>query len=522
MFGNVPIAKTADGVNIRKLRRSDVADSLAAIPAAIDNQWAPRSILEDIVEHGTSPDDWLPSRDKQARSEFMRSLIDNERVIINRAYIFNSSILRAEYLSDLETRQSFAKLLENGSIVLHLVNEESPTQLPSFPIENVKEVEKAWRDTCVRANSIPALRLSWDDRENQADFAKYLYNPFVKRLLSLGGVDPGRACADLGIEKSKATSLRRSLGLLVEYVNRQVAFEGKSISRNDLYQHFVITEGGSVASRHYQGDRLRLALKEFADLVYNVNSSESFGILSSSPNETLNRSALQEFDASSPNGEDMNPEELARCFRQFAFDAIRPAYKITRLDLLNSSDIFRIRNTGAYRDYIDYLGRFMRTARSDFAGSLIPKSGQDATAQGLLNTYESLVKTIEDSRDRRLDEEWCSNLSFRIETGGFSVEIDAGSASMKFDGLSLLRSSWNRSVPYVVKCVVGSKNFTAQSLGTAFEISRGYMSNPQDQLKELQEKLIEYTSFNWYGDEEKINEAASSRSEDMSLFDYVG
>ncbi|MEM9155682.1 MAG: hypothetical protein AAGB13_11720 [Cyanobacteria bacterium P01_F01_bin.33] len=521
-FENTHTTETADGISVQKLKRANVADTLAAFPAAIDNQWAPRSILNDIVQHGVLPKDWGPKRDRKARAEVMRSLIDNERIIINRAYIFNSSALKEEYLEKRETRDDFQKLLESSAIVVNLVNEESPTQIPSFPIENREEVEKSWVSLCKQSSSIPILRMSWDDEENREDFKKYIEKPFAARLLALGALDWKRSCSDLGLEKNSWLSLQKSMGLLVEHVNREKNFEGRSVTRNEIYQKFVIREGGSVASREYQGDPMRLAIKEFADLVYNTNSAEAYRVLSSSPDETLNRSALQEFNDEKPDGHDMDPDELARCFRQTALDVLRQGYSINRLDLLNSSDIVRIRNSIAYKNYIDYLRAFLGFSHSETFGALVPPgSNGTPSAQGLLQAYETLVSSMERHRDGREREKWQSNLTFRIETAGFSIEVDALLAKIKVDGISLLKKPWNKSVPYTVKCVLGSKKFMAQALGSSFEMFRGHMSNPSEQLTQLHSRLKEYTKFEMIYDDEIINEAASSRSEDMSNFDLM-
>ena len=76
------------------LTPSDVRGAMV-LPQALDNQWAPREVLCKARDSGSS----LASLNsvKTRRVEYLRALVGARRVIVNRAYMYNSpAVSRAD------------------------------------------------------------------------------------------------------------------------------------------------------------------------------------------------------------------------------------------------------------------------------------------------------------------------------------------------------------------------------------------------------------------------------------------
>src|SRR6266705_3239558 len=113
-----------DGIQFEAIER----DGLGAVPVlsqAFDNQWLPRSLLQKVLKAGAVTSELEHQREELVRAEYIRSLINGEQVVINRAYIYNNETIYQDYLpaknsSDFDavrrardSHEAFKRLLQN-------------------------------------------------------------------------------------------------------------------------------------------------------------------------------------------------------------------------------------------------------------------------------------------------------------------------------------------------------------------------------------------------------------------------
>ena len=94
---------------------------LKAVPVivqALDNQWLPRSLLEQAQRKGQVTGGIDRELGRAVRSQYIRSLINGQQVVINRAYIYNNPVISQDYIDKSSSeREAFKYLLEEGIIV---------------------------------------------------------------------------------------------------------------------------------------------------------------------------------------------------------------------------------------------------------------------------------------------------------------------------------------------------------------------------------------------------------------------
>lgn len=130
----------------------------------LDNQWVPNSILRRLIRERTSRKVIARELEKLVRAEYVRSLVNAEQVIINRAYIKNNPAVFGDFIADAPDRPVFKELLGSGVIVPFLYSESSPVEEGDFDLDDVGNV--AWRQLCQEVEPL-CLRLSWDKEENE-------------------------------------------------------------------------------------------------------------------------------------------------------------------------------------------------------------------------------------------------------------------------------------------------------------------------------------------------------------------
>ena len=161
----VPIERSWNGVDFYSVNVGET-DPNAVYPICMDNQWCPKEILTDpsFREDGFTNRELEQKRCAMQQREVITALIHNRQVIINRASVVNTDALAKWYMSrDVKTKEAFYTLLENGSFVIYLMYEKSPTEMPLFDVNEAQY--SCWQDIC-REHKVYCIRMSWDDMEN--------------------------------------------------------------------------------------------------------------------------------------------------------------------------------------------------------------------------------------------------------------------------------------------------------------------------------------------------------------------
>src|SRR5205807_6096151 len=131
------------------------------------------SLLEKAIKAGKITKGMQSDLEEITRAEYIRTLINGEQVVINRAYIYNSEVIYRDYLptknsSDSDevqraqaSREAFKTLLQDNVVVPYLFTENSPVQPPKFKTLSFEE----WTRICQEVR-VQCVRLSWDDDLN--------------------------------------------------------------------------------------------------------------------------------------------------------------------------------------------------------------------------------------------------------------------------------------------------------------------------------------------------------------------
>jgi lambda repressor-like predicted transcriptional regulator len=78
----------------RKIENTDL-DPVAVVAQCLDNQWVPRDLLSAMVKNGWSLNhqNVAERRMEDSRHEYLRSMLNSQQVIVNRAFFFNNPVV---------------------------------------------------------------------------------------------------------------------------------------------------------------------------------------------------------------------------------------------------------------------------------------------------------------------------------------------------------------------------------------------------------------------------------------------
>ncbi len=257
-------------------------DGLSAVPIlsqAFDNQWLPRSLLQEALKAGAVTPELEYQREGLVRAEYIRSLINGEQVVINRAYIYNNEIIYQDYLpaknsSDVDevlrardSREAFKRLLQNRVIVPYLFTEKSPIELPKFSTRSFEE----WKKVCQQAPGMQCIRLSWDDDQNSEYTSDFLAGRFASFALSMVTKNLDKYLRDLALDPSAKDELRKQLHKVARAA-LDLQEEKGTVTREELYHTFIAAPGTSSAERRYDYTKpFAGEIKQLLDLAYSRN-----------------------------------------------------------------------------------------------------------------------------------------------------------------------------------------------------------------------------------------------------------
>ncbi|MCQ0014104.1 hypothetical protein [Actinomadura madurae] len=159
----MPVGNVGD-VSFTRLISADLRQTITAVPQSLDNQWFDRDLLGEALRAGRVGRDVLEKQARRSRREYLRALLNAEKVLINRAFLYNNRQVYQDYAKKGPDQKAFREMLASGVIIPMLLSEDGP--LPADgPRFQVTEGIEAWRRTA-ESTPMSCLRLSWDDTEN--------------------------------------------------------------------------------------------------------------------------------------------------------------------------------------------------------------------------------------------------------------------------------------------------------------------------------------------------------------------
>ncbi|SCE88996.1 hypothetical protein GA0070558_11246 [Micromonospora haikouensis] len=389
---------------------------ITVVAQCLDNQWVTRDLLDHMVTRRLSYEDVEGRRQQDARAEYLRSLLNAEQVIVNRAYFFNNPVVYQDFLKYNVQRDAFRTLMNERALIPFLLRERSPEDEPGFTLDSVGW--PAWRKLLGDLDTISCLRLSWDDAENEECTQRLMYEEFHRFLLQLRGFNLDALRRDLGLDEASTSLLKQRL--------REVTLWAADIDRADregFYREFLVEPGTFPAQGRFRSEPLVSELKQLIDLRYNTTVPDAVERYALIPTDSLRRTALQErppirrkpaAGAGAPAGGLPQLLDLLAALRPQAFDL---AQSPLRLDLtgLTLDHIRQARNTEEWRSYLSALEALLDDP-TDFVDR----------GQKVFDQYVALARRLADIVGRRRTSQmriWEPAIRITVEVLGASVSL---------------------------------------------------------------------------------------------------
>lgn len=338
--------------SFKKIKAGDLNQG-AIVPQALDNQWAPTKVLKSLSMRKKPLSDWK-DRKKVVLSEWRRSLVYAPQVVVNRAALFNNSVVVDDYAGD--NKKYFQELLSRRVIVDYLLTEEAPDQRPSFDISDEKW--DRWLEV-IKETDLACVRLDWGRQDDDFKNISAVFHGYIQSLNMPDRTD--HLTNAFKISKKYREDFRKKLIEVASYAFN-VASQGKNIVRNDLYKKFVCEDGSRIDDGYYDKDKpFAIQLKEIFDLRYTVNLPDALGRYAFTPKGSPDRTALG--DVNQSNLQNLLSEDRVPKFidsiKRMEFATLNDALYLKGLDILSLGDVIEVRATDEWEKYTASLNSLL-------------------------------------------------------------------------------------------------------------------------------------------------------------------
>lgn len=463
----------------RQIENTDLTP-VAVVAQCLDNQWVPRDLLTSMMKSGWSLNDRevVQHRLMHSRHEYLRSILNAQQVIINRAFFFNNPIVYRDFLKEGPQRSAFIDLLNKGVLVPFLLLETSPVQSQKFTVQD--EGWRAWARIAAECSS-SCLRLSWDDDENGQYISEYMVRPFRRFLLSMADFEPDGLRRDFGLESLEAA---RQMQQRLREVARW-AIDSEAVNREEFYRKFVVADGTNPADGYYDsGKPFAGELKQLADLRYNSTLADAVDRYSLTPAASLHRAALQE-ERQLSKAKGVEADALLKVLLQRrAFDLVQSALDIglTGLDLHH---VWAARGTDEWSQYTASL--------EGLIGNPVEFSDR---GQEVYSRYVDLARrlsTFVGDRHQGVVNRWEPIIQLSVETLGSVITIVFGpEPHVEVIGKVATGIAVRASTAVVRFAIVGRDQRRASAeLGTSMDLMRVRLMRTGEEWEYLKTKLAE-------------------------------
>jgi hypothetical protein len=385
----------------------------AIVPQALDNQWAPTKVLKSLSNRGKPLVNWK-DRKKAVLSEWRRALVYAPQVVVNRAALFNNSVVVEDYSG--ENKKHFQELLSRQVIVDYLLTEEAPDQRPSFDISEEKWMR--WVDVIQNTN-LACVRLDWGRQDDDFKNISAVFHGYIQSLNMPDRTE--HLTSAFKIPKRQRENFRSKLIEVAGYAFN-IASQGKNIVRNDLYKKFVCEDGSRIDDGYYDKDKpFAIQLKEIFDLRYTVNLPDALGRYAFTPKGSPDRTVLGDVNQSNLQNllKDNRVSEFIDSIKRMQFASINEALYLKGLDILSLGDVIEVRKTDEWEKYTASLNSLLATPlqfedKIDNVATDFAKLNRKITELKISNTKKSASNIV--SR-------WQPGMMIIIAIGGALVKL---------------------------------------------------------------------------------------------------
>jgi hypothetical protein len=374
-------------VSFEKLEASSVVNHITAVTQSLDNQWLSQSLLVMASRAGRITERIEKEQSRQVRAEYLRTLLNAEKAVINRAYFYNNPEVFQDFTNpDSQDYRAFQSMIEEQAIIPFVLFEDSPITPPSFTRH--EKGWDAWRRVAAETR-LSCLRLSWDDHNNGLAVQR-MTKRFHEYFQNLNQLEPGGLKRDFGLDDDSARSLSEKL-ITIGNLTFEQGNARSRVTREYLYNEVVVAEGTNAAERHYRwNDPLTLAAKQLIDLKYNTNLGDALQVYTLTPSDSLRRSALQEDVQLVKQGQEVDGEELIRLLQQLTFGSVNHLLRaVPVIDDLSLEDVWKVRGTRSWNTYKTTVAELL--ARPSLDAFLDEQHG----APAIVGAYQQMIREVE-------------------------------------------------------------------------------------------------------------------------------
>lgn len=501
---------TVGDIEFERLELDDL-QSVRVLVQALDNQWIPRALLPSVLKAGQITGKLDRQLRRAVRAEYIRSLINGQQVILNRAYVYNNPAISQDYSRRGSQREAFRGLLQEKAIVPYLLGEMTPIDRPQSGAgaQSAFNTDKSfgkWQELCQEVR-VPCVRLSWDEKENRQLSRKQLSERFNKFALSASAGDIDQYIQDLGLDPSARSVLGKRLVELGQFcLDLKSRDPDRLITRNEIYKAFVSAGDNPVERKYDSSKPFAGEIKQLLDLAYNCNLPDALKGYLITPIDSLPRTALQEWQQVTKQAT-ITGEELLTLLRRTAFDLVQRGLNIKSMDKLSLQDVREIRHMDEWTAYIQSL----KTLLDD------PLQFATGGAENVYKSYGKLAQRMTDlvvsqKRQEGILTSWLPVVELVFYVAGAVLSCiwtSEGPTYQLFGQISGLVGG--AAAPIVGRLVIRdmAEKKAQQDLSTSFDFMRGKLLDARKQWKELEQQVRRLPGFQevagYLGEEEIVD-----------------
>lgn len=495
-LADVPAQEQPHKVKIGNIEFEAIVPShlapLHVLIQALDNQWLPRSLLLKVLQKKRFTKRIEEDLVKYVRTEYLRGLINGRQVVINRAYLYNNSVVFQDYLPGSQNREAFKELLNSNVIVPYLFRERSPVEPP--PFNTASQGFLAWHQVCQEVH-MQCVRLSWNDQLNEQLSREQLALQFHQFAQNLAEGDLEKYVRDLDVDPNDSEQLKITFEAIERFCQELMQQE-RIVTRTDLYKKFVIAGSDPVERKYDRNKPFSGEIKLLLDLAYNSYLADALGGYLLTPVDSLPRTALQEWEQARGNQSLIDGGELIRLLRLSGFVLIQGGMYLKSLSLLNLYDVQTVRQMDEWVAYIQLSEALLNN----------PSWFVDGSAAGVYQNYANLMKKIthlivqrSPRPEAELTELWTPVTELLIEVAGAKLSVIWTSEGPRylFTGDTLPQVATSGAAPLVARFnIYGWDGTNPQAdLVSTYDFRKGVMQDAQKQWVEIQRQVKELPGF---------------------------
>jgi len=186
------------------------------------------------------------------------------------------------------------------------------------------------------------VRFAWDNLQALQEHIDNLSRRFHSLTLAAETGNLTKYIQDFGLDASTENALRLRLRDLTDQCIRTAREQNRPVTREDLYKAFVIADDTTSPQRLYDGSKPFAAeIKQYLDLAYNANLSDALNGYLLTPNDTLPRVALQEWEraAKQTGMSGFTTSDIIRLARTQLFSHVQAGLYLKSMRLLSLQDV---------------------------------------------------------------------------------------------------------------------------------------------------------------------------------------